>query len=202
MSAVEAAEQAATRPTNYFYQGDWPGGDYTFFQTAWIVDDLFAAMRRWTTVYGVGPFLVLPKRSQLVDYRGEEIELEIQLAVSQSGPVQLELIQQFSDRPSVYREIFGDRPGGFHHVCTISKAFEETKAHYESLGYPSIARIKGPMKVEYFDTFKDFGHITELAEYSPEFFGAHVRNAEICKTWDGTDPIRMLTRGGYRLPES
>lgn len=192
----------AVKPANHLYQGEWPSGDYTFFQIAWIVDDLFAAMKKWVAVYGVGPFLVLPKRTSQIRYRGEDIEIEMQVAVSQSGPVQIELIQQVTDCPSIYREIFGDRPGGLHHLCAISKSFEETKRHYESLGYPSVAQFKGAMRVEYFDTFKDFGHITELVEHSPEFFAAHVRNAGICENWDGSDPIRILTRDGYRVPDA
>lgn len=199
--ATDTAPSASTRPTNHFYQGEWPTGPYNFFQIAWIVPDLFDAIDKWVRTYGVGPFLVLPKRPATIEYRGEDIEIEMQVAVSQSGPVQIELIQQFTDRPSVYREIFGDRPGGLHHLCTISRNFEATHAHYESLGYKSIARIKGPMRVEYFDTFEDFGHITELAEHDDDFFAYHVRNAGYCENWDGSDPVRILTRDGYRVPD-
>lgn len=195
------APRAAGAPFNHFYQDGWPEDDYRFFQIAWIVDDLFAAMRKWTAVYGIGPFLVLPKRRSAVTYRGQQTELEMQLAVSQSGPIQIELIQQTAEGPSVYRDIFPQGSGGLHHLCTISKQFDATKEHYESLGYPSIAQINGALRVEYFDTYADFGHITELVEYEPAFFAAHQKNAATCRAWDGSDPIRILTREGYRVPE-
>ena len=192
---------AGTRPFNHFYQGSQPDGDYRFFQVAWVVDDLMATIRKWVEVYGVGPFHVMPPRRNKAIYRGQEVEFEMQLAVVQSGPVQLEFIQQKDDLPSVYREIYPPGSGGVHHMCTITRDFDATRAHYERLGYPSIAQIIGAMRVEYFDTQKDFGFITELVEHNDGFLG-HLRNhAEICAKWDGRDPIRFLTRDGYRTPE-
>ncbi|MDB5445547.1 MAG: hypothetical protein JWQ97_864 [Phenylobacterium sp.] len=187
-------------PFNHFYQGGWPKDEYRFFQIAWVVDDLFAAARRWTEVYGVGPFLVLPKRTSTVRYRGQETALEMQIAVSQSGPIQLELIQQTAEVDSIYREIFPKGTGGLHHLCTMTDDFERSRRHYEALGYPSVAQLGGALRVEYFDTYKDFGHITELVENTPAMMAAHQRNAAICANWDGSDPVRILTRDGYRLP--
>ena len=102
MSAETATAKA---PFNHFYQGGWPKDEYRFFQIAWVVDDLFASARRWTEVYGVGPFLVLPKRTQQARYRGREAPVEMQIAVSQAGPVQLELIQQTAEVESIYRDL-------------------------------------------------------------------------------------------------
>lgn len=197
----EAAAEAPGAPFNHFHQTGWPQGEYRFFQIAWVVDDLYESMRKWTTVYGVGPFLVMPKRTYAVAYRGQETQVEMQLAVSQAGPIQLELIQQTSDTPSIYREIFPQGSGGLHHLCTITEDFDRTRRHYEALGYPSVAQFIGPLRVEYFDTYKDFGHVTELVEYSPAMMAAHRKNAATCASWDGTDPIRILTRDGYRLPD-
>jgi len=192
---------AGTRPFNHFYQGSWPNAEYRFFQVAWVVDDLMATIRKWVEVYGVGPFHVMPSRKAKARYRGQEVEFEMQLAVVQSGPVQLEFIQQKDDMPSVYREIYPPGKGGVHHMCTVTADFDATRAHYERLGYPSIAQIIGAMRVEYFDTQKDFGLITELVENNEVFVGHLARHAEICANWDGRDPIRFLTRDGYRTPE-
>ena len=42
---------------------------------------------------------------------------------------------------------------------------------------------------------------TELAERVPGFEEGLTRIAHTCATWDGTtDPVRILTREGYRLP--
>ena len=192
---------AAIRPVNRFYQGSAPEGDYRFFQIAWVVDDLMAACRKWGQVYGVGPFHVMPMRTHKVTYRGQEAQFDMRLAVVQSGPVQLVFIQQADDMPSVYREIYRPGQSGVHHMCTITRDFDGTRAHYERLGYPSIAQTQGAMRVEYFDTQKDFGFITELVEHNEGFIGHLENHARICAEWDGKDPIRLLTRDGYRLPE-
>src|SRR5690349_8072360 len=119
--------------TNYFYQGTWPTGEYRFFQIAWVVDDLIETAERWVKVYGVGPWHVMPRRPQSVTYRGQPGELDVQLAVAQSGPVQLELIQQFDDAPSVYRDIYKLGQKGLHHMCTVTEHYEETIEHYAAL---------------------------------------------------------------------
>ncbi|MET0362601.1 MAG: VOC family protein [Sphingobium sp.] len=183
------------------FQGPQPSGDYAFFQVAWIVPDLMEACRKWTRVYGAGPFHVLPRRSATVLYRGQETVLETQLAITQMGPVQIELIEQPNDTPSVYRDIFGMGEGGVHHMCTFTSDYETTKRHYEGLGYPLIAEIRGALKVGYFDSFADFGFITEVVEEDAGFRGHLESHARICAEWDGTDPIRILQRGGYRTPD-
>ena len=189
------------QPVNRFYQGAWPAGEYRFLQIAWVVDDLFEAARKWVDVFGVGPFHVMPRRKQNVRYRGELVALDMQLAVTQSGPVQLELIQQFDGAASVYRDIYGEGEGGLHHMCTVTERYDDTLEHYHSRGYGVISETTGAMRVAYVDTFKDFGFVTELVEKSDEFLGSVARVAETCAKWDGRDPIRILTRDGYRAPE-
>lgn len=189
-------------PRNKLYQGEQPGGEYHFFQIAWIVDDLVATLRRWVDVYGVGPFNILPRRMGKVRYRGGEVELELQLATAQAGPVQLEFIQQTNDVASVYRDIYPAGTGGVHHLCTITPDYDGTRAHYEGKGYPLIAEAGGgDMRVAYFDTHRDFGFVTEVVEHNPGFLGLLRAHADTCARWDGvTDPLRYLCRGGYRVP--
>ena len=38
-------------------------------------------------------------------------------AFAQAGPMQIELIEQHTDGPSVYRDMFPAGTGGFHHLC-------------------------------------------------------------------------------------
>jgi hypothetical protein len=202
MASDPGSGPAPARPPNRFYQGEWPAGDYRFFQVAWVVDDLFKAAAKWVEVYGVGPFHFMPRRMYGYLYRGEKTQFEMQVAIAQSGPVQIELICQSDDTPSVYREIFPKGRGGVHHMCAITHDFDGTRAHYERLGYPSVATFDSPaMRVEYFDTHKDFGFMTELVEYTPGFVANLTRISETCAAWDGRDPIRILTRDGYRVPE-
>ena len=184
------------------YEQSWPEGEYRFFQLGFIVDDLFATAEQWARVFGIGPFHVLPRRETACTYRGTETAIDAQVAVAQAGPCQIELIQQFDDRPSVYRDLARTGPSGFHQVCTVTRDYDAKRSHYERLGYPPISEmVADGQHVGYFDTLDDFGFYTEVVEETAVFLGYLTKIAETCASWDGaTDPVRILTRDGYRVP--
>jgi hypothetical protein len=136
-------------------------------------------------------------------YRGSPCTVELQTAVTQVGPVQVELIEPMDAGPNVYRELVPSGASGFHHFCTISKDFDATRNHYVDLGYAAITELQTREgRIAYFDTTADFGLVTEVIEHSDEFVEAVSRISETCADWSGEDPIRLLVRGGYRVPES
>jgi hypothetical protein len=47
---------------------------------------------------------------------------------------------------------------------------------------------------------RDFGFFTEVVEETPEFLQQLGKIAQTCAEWDGADPVRLLTRNGYRTP--
>ena len=55
-------------------------------------------------------------------------------------------------------------------------------------------------RVAFIDTLGDFGFYTEVVESRPEFLGQLSAISRTCAEWDGTDPVRLLTRDGYRTP--
>jgi len=181
------------------YEQSWPEGDYRFFQLGFLVDDVIAAAERWARVFGVGPFTVLPRLETACMYRGEESVHEVQIAVSQAGPVQIELIQQLCDRPSVYRDFFPKGGTGLHQLCTVTTHYEDKKAYYTGLGYELTCEIIGRgHRVSYIDTVADFGFFTEVVESSAGFLAQLAQISQTCADWDGVDPVRLLTRDGYR----
>jgi hypothetical protein len=54
--------------------------------------------------------------------------------------------------------------------------------------------------VGFIDTYDDFGFYTELAEDVPGFVEGLGRISRTCAEWDGVDPVRLLTKDGYRTP--
>src|SRR5580693_6308525 len=123
------------------FQQSWPDGEYRFFQLGFVVDDLVSAAARWARVYGVGPFHVLPPVEVSCTYRGTESALDMQIAVAQAGPVQIELIEQRCDRASVFRDLFAKAESGFHQLCTVTPDYEGKKAHFAQLGYELASEI-------------------------------------------------------------
>ena len=182
------------------FQQPWPEGQFRLFQVGFVVNDLLASAARWARVFGVGPFHVLPRMQMACTYRGAASVVDVQMSVAQAGPVQVELIEQHSDGASVFRDMFEKGAGGFHQVCTLTRDYDGQKAHYLELGYELRCEITEPQRVAYFDTVADFGFFTEIAEESPRFLADLARIARTCAEWDGRDPVRILTRGGYRVP--
>lgn len=188
-------------PAHRLYEQSWPEGEYRLFQLGFVVDDVLETAANWARVFGVGPFHVLPPIEQACTYRGTETGVNVQVAVSQAGPVQVELIMQTCDRASIYQEPARRGPTGFHQLCTVTRDYDGKRAHYEGLGYELACEMDANgQRVAYFDTLPDFGFFTEVVEETPLFLEQLTGIAETCAGWDGTDPVRILTRGGYRVP--
>lgn len=190
-----------SRPTHPMFEQAWPEGEFRFFQLGFLVDDLVEAAQSWVDVFGVGPFHVLPVVDQHATYRGQPATITIQVAAAQAGPVQIELVQQLCDRPSIFQDWHRGRIGGLHQLCTVTPDYDGKKAHYETLGYELAAEsANGSFRVAYYDTAADFGFFTEVVEHTPKFLTQLTRVSQTCADWDGKDPIRLLTRDGYRVP--
>src|SRR5262245_55969464 len=71
-------------------------------QNGYVVRDIEAALKHWTTVLGVGPFFYF-ERVQIDDfrYRGQPSNAEFSIALANSGALQIELIQQRNNAPSM-----------------------------------------------------------------------------------------------------
>lgn len=179
------------------FQQPWPEGEYRFFQLGFLVDDITEAAMRWARAFGVGPFHVMPVFEAPTMYRGQETTVTAQVAVAQAGPVQIELIRQYCDTPSVYRDWSRNGAAALHQLATVTADYEGSKARYEALGYRIEAEnMSSAMRVAYVDTSADFGFYTEVVEQTPGFLANLGKISSSSASWDGTDPVRQLGQGG------
>jgi hypothetical protein len=192
-----------TASAHPLFEQPWPEGEFRFFQLGHVVDDIVSAARRWSSTFGIGPFHVLPVvNQQLTHADGEVRTLRIQVAVAQAGPVQIELIQQHCDTPSLYRDWSKHGTSSFHQVASVTSDYDAKLAHFKALGYEVAAEsLRGNFRIAYVDTVAAFGFYTEVVEHTPRFLEQLDAISRTCATWDGTDPVRLLTRSGYRVPE-
>ena len=182
------------------FEQRWPDGEFRLVQLGFVVDDVVDSASRWADLFGVGPFVVLPRIDVPCTYRGAPSGVEMQVAYAQAGPVQIELIAQSCDRPSVFRDIAACGTA-FHQLCTLTAHYDEKKEYYASAGLELVSEIVIPgQRVAYFGTYEEFGFVTEVAEQSDEFLERLDDMARTCAAWDGRDPVRILTRDGYRVP--
>jgi hypothetical protein len=190
-----------TQPPPLFEQA-WPEGDYRFFQLGHVVDDIVIASVRWSSTFGMGPFHVLPVAEQQLTYADGDVRTtRIQVAVAQAGPVQIELIQQHDDTPSLYRTWSKGGVSAFHQVATVTSDYEAKLSRFRAQGYEVAAEsLGGSFRIAYVDTVAAFSFYTEVVEQTPRFLEQLHAISHTCATWDGTDPVRLLTRSGYRVP--
>lgn len=165
-----------------------------FFQVAWIVNDIEAAARRWVREANVGPFFILPHvKLDAVRYRGVPTGLDFSGALAQSGPMQIELIQQHCSSPSAYRDVYAPGEEGFHHLCTMVADFDLELRRLNALGAATTTEgVFGDMRYAYLDTRASLGHMTEIIQDRPSIKAMFAMVAEAAEGWDGSDPIRYL----------
>lgn len=166
-------------------------------QNGYVVRDLEAALEHWIRVLDVGPFFVL-EHVKLEDftYRGEPSPVEISLAFSNSGPLQIELIEPHGDAPSMYRDFLGAGHEGLQHVAYWSAEYDRTLERALGAGFEiGQAGSFGPDgRFAYFANEGHPGTVIELSEVAPgglkdRFFRSIARAAE---SWDGSDPVRRV----------
>ncbi len=163
-------------------------------QIAWVVDDLEAAATRLSRTMQVGPFLMVRHVEVTAPiHRGVPGLADFSAALAQAGDVQIELIEQHCDNPSVYRDPWPNGPPGgmaFHHVATIVPDVAAEASRYHGLGYQTaMSGTFGTLDFVYLDSPAG-GFMIELLPDEPDmhaFFGA-VREA--AESWDSVTPFR------------
>jgi hypothetical protein len=160
-----------------------------------VVTDIEAAMRHWTEVLGVGPFFYIEKPPiEDFRYRGAPSPLEVSIALANSGPLQIELIQQRNDAPSMYRDFLEAGHVGLQHLAYWTETMDADLERLERAGFEigQSGSIGGNGRFVYYDTTAHPGTVIELSEIdgAKGRFFEHVRDA--ARGWDGSQPIRRL----------
>lgn len=166
-------------------------------QNAYVVADMELACLRMHDVYGIGPFLQIPRHTMVgVDLSGvpatEPIEIEV--AFTQAGELNIELIYQHSNGPSAFRDSVPAGASGLHHVATFAADYHAARQAYLDRGYEVVMEMSGfgDYQICYVDTRPTLGHMLELY---PD--NAHLRNLyatirERCVAWDGRELFEPL----------
>jgi hypothetical protein len=165
-------------------------------QNGYVVRDIEAAMKYWTDVLGVGPFYYIARvRMDWFRYRGEPSEVDMSIALANSGDLQIELIQQRNDAPSMARDFLDAGHEGLQHMSYWTTDYQADFDRLVGLGFKigQEGQIGGPDgRFVYFDTETHPGTVIELSDISGSkgAFFARVRDAAV--NWDGTRPIRLV----------
>ena len=164
-----------------------------FRQIGIVVRDIEAAMNHWVEVCGVGPWFYVDKLPLTAfSYRGERHDdIHISIALANSGEVQLELIQQRCDTPSMYRDFIAAGHEGMQHWSSWPTDYDARLQQALANGY-DIGQQGDSVRGRFVYLWNE-GHpgtVIEMADMTAErksIFDA-IRDAAV--GWGGDDPIR------------
>jgi hypothetical protein len=166
-----------------------------FVQAAYFVSDAAAAARRWARDFGAGPFFLsehIPLEK--VVHRGTPTSLDHTSAYGQLGGLMIELVQQHSENPSVFRDVFAAGEYGLHHMAYFAPDLDAELTRLRGLGYATAmtASTAFGLRFAFADSLAELGHMLEIYEDSPAMRGFYALVADVTRDWDGADPVRSL----------
>ena len=164
-------------------------------QLGYVVPDIEAAMDYWAKTLGVGPWFYAPRVPvEKFHYKGEPSSPITSVALANSGPVQVELIQQRNDAPTMYRDFVKAKGSGLQHVAYWTQSFDADMAMLTARGFKvgMGGEVGARGRFVYFETEYHPGSVIELSEVEGpkgKMFDL-IRNAAV--GWDGKDPVRQF----------
>ena len=172
----------------------------------YVVDDIPAAVSRWVTTFGAGPFFWLARKFSFpgARYYGEPAVLAHSVAVGKWDNNFVELIEVHEVSPAGLRDAYlGSATDSNHlnHICYVVEDPEAEVARLEAMGVPRFWRASlGPLEVSYCDGRASLGHAVEIQKLQPQFVAFFAAVAAAAENWDGSDSLRELSSLG-ELPK-
>jgi Glyoxalase/Bleomycin resistance protein/Dioxygenase superfamily len=162
-------------------------------QIGYVVKDLDKALAGWVEL-GVGPWFVIRGMPQRVLYRGEPCEIRLSLALANSGEMQIEVIQQEDDTPSIFTEFLSSGREGFHQLAYWTADFEATMRAVEETGWPIVWSGGEDVgtRFAYAEPPGCPATVIEIMELTDASAGMAKFVRDAADGWDGSEPIRNL----------
>lgn len=156
-------------------------------QLAFVPTDIDKALAFWAGTLGAGPFFHLPELSlPETRYRGVRSDPVFSLWLGYWGDMQVELIRQHNDAPSIYRDAADDRR--LHHVCLLVDDLDAALAMAAGAAVEQTGDVPGGGAVAYVQPAQ--GPLTELLQPAPGTRELFAMMREAHRGWDGRDPVR------------
>lgn len=165
----------------------------------YVVDDIPAAVDRWVSLFGAGPFFWLGKHLTFdrSEHRGAPATLDHSAVIGAWGNTFVELAQVHEISPPTLKEPFlGPAAGDLVGLNHISYAVEDPEAEGERLEALGLTRFwyasQGPLEISYYDGRATVGHAVEVHRLSDAFTALFAAIESAAVDWDGSDPLRDL----------
>ena len=167
---------------------------YPILQHAYVVNDIDTAMREWTDTTGAGPFWLSRNHyGRRHTYRGQAWNEPLHHAFGGTGPTHVQLIQQDSSTPSIYRDMYGPGEEGFHHIAVLVPEAEHAAEvkRFQDAGFEVASTLWSYVDVAYVDCRDAIGCFVELHGANQTIYDLFELFRSSHDEWDGaTDPVR------------
>ena len=164
-------------------------------QLGHVVPRLEDAINYWVD-RGVGPFFEMTHvRLSAQVYRGEPTDIDMGVALSYSGPIQIELTVQHNDAPSLYKDFLVEHPkGGLHHLAFLTESLDAAIVEGDALGTPMVQQWTDQIgcRYAYLERRSAAEPYVELLEATPTLLGFFEQIEKATQRWDGEEPHRIV----------
>jgi hypothetical protein len=140
----------------------------------------------------VGPWFVVRDLPMRALYRGEPCEMTMSLAMANSGEMQVELIHQEDDTPSIFTEFLESNGPGLHQLAYWTTDFDATMKAVADAGWPVVwSGGEGfGVRFAYVEAPGRPAAVIEISELTEATLASSTHIREAAASWDGSEPIR------------
>jgi catechol 2,3-dioxygenase-like lactoylglutathione lyase family enzyme len=134
-----------------------------------VARDLESMVQQYAKLLDLNPWFRMKAKEQDVYFRGEKINMELDLIFAYSGGVQIELISLKSEEENIFSEVW-HKGGGLHHLGFFVSDLDRKVSTFKAAGIEVLqhGRIKTSggtvSKYAYLDTAHQCGTFLELIE--------------------------------------
>lgn len=169
-------------------------------QLGYVVSDIESAIRHWTQNLHIGPFYYVDRLTiSGLHYQGEPRLPQVSVALTYSGNLQIELIQQRDDTPSSYLGYARGGKEGLHHIGFFTEHFDRDlqRAAEAGLQVEQSAVAGDPAgKSAYFATSSasssHAGTVLKLIDLQSSNCDLYRMVRTEAERWDGSGPVRRI----------
>lgn len=164
-------------------------------QNGYVVRDLEKAVHHWAGTLGVGPFFLLEHIAfGDVYFHGKPLSIDLSVAVGYWHELQIELIVQHDDAPSIYTQFAKEHGEGLQHLGVMVDALDPEVERLKKLNVEPVqwgATATG-IRFAYVSTDAHPGGMLELIEQGPAISAFFGMARDAARQWDGRNPLRRL----------